>query len=253
MPDHPGPDTFRHEMKYICSQGQLAILEHRLNHVLRPDAHAGPTGVYHIRSVYFDDPYGSCVQENLAGVNHREKWRIRAYNRDPSRLSLERKVKENDRIHKDSCRISQAQFALLMAGRPCPVSDTSPDLLNRFSLLIATRHFAPKVIVGYDRRPYIYPAGNVRITFDSHIWSSSALDRFFDRELPRRPVQITGQHLLEVKFDAFLPDWIRQAIQMEGMQRTAFSKFYLCRTYPAGIAQPGFQTLLRNEAEASHV
>lgn len=250
--DPQKPDSFRHEMKYICSQGQLTILEHRLKNVLQPDPHASGTGIYHIRSIYFDDPFGSCVEENLAGVNHREKWRIRAYNCDNSRLSLERKVKENDMIHKDSCRISQAQFALLMAGRPCPVSEASPDLLNRFSLLVATRHFAPKVIVGYDRRPYVYPAGNVRITFDSHIWSSSALDRFFARELPRRPVQMSGQHLLEVKFDAFLPDWIRQAIQMEGMQRTAFSKYYLCRAYPAGIAQPVFRTFLRNETEAPH-
>ena len=238
MQDHRGPEAFRHEMKYICSQGQLTILEHRLNHVLRPDPHAGSTGVYHIRSVYFDDPYGSCVQENLAGVNHREKWRIRAYNRDPSRLSLERKVKENDLIHKDSCPITRAQFALLMQGRPCPVSKDTPQLLNRFSTLVATRHFAPKVIVGYDRHPYICPAGNVRITFDSHIWSSSALDRFFDPDIPRRPVQMTGQHLLEVKFDQYLPDWIRQAIQMEGMQRTAFSKYYLCRVYPSGIPVP---------------
>lgn len=232
------PDSFRHEMKYICSQGQLTILGHRLRHVLRPDPHAGASGMYHIRSVYFDDLYGACVEENLAGVNHREKWRIRAYNCDGSRLSLERKVKENDMIHKDSCRLTRAQFDLLMSGRPCPITADTPELLNRFSLLVATRGFRPKVIVGYDRQPYVHPAGNVRVTFDSHIWSSPHLDRFFDPAIPRRPVQMTGQHLLEVKFDRFLPDWIKQTIQMDGMQRTAFSKYYLCRTYAAGIPRP---------------
>lgn len=72
----------------------------------------------------------------------------------------------------------------------------------------------------------------MRVTFDSHIFSSPDLDGFFSRELRRRPVQQTGQHLLEVKFDEYLPDWIRQAIQMEGMYQTAFSKYFLCRKFP---------------------
>lgn len=247
-------DAFRHELKYTCSQGALTILEHRLSPLLHPDPHAGPDGVYHIRSVYFDDPYDRCVRENLAGVSHREKWRIRAYNCSPDRLSLECKAKEHDMIHKDSCILTQAQFRLLMAGQPCPVTADTPPLLNRFSGLIRTQGFAPKVIVGYDRRPYIYGVGkvhtggafvrksdtysyltkpgNVRVTFDSHIFSSPDLDGFFSRELRRRPVQQTGQHLLEVKFDEYLPDWIRQAIQMEGMYQTAFSKYFLCRKFP---------------------
>ena len=226
-------DAFRHELKYTCSQGALTILEHRLSPLLQPDPHAGPGGIYHIRSVYFDDPYDRCVRENLAGVSHREKWRIRAYNCSPDRLSLECKTKEHDMIHKDSCILTQAQLRLLMAGQPCPVTADAPPLLNRFSGLIRTQGFAPKVIVGYDRRPYIYRPGNVRITFDSHIFSSPDLDGFFSRELRRRPVQRTEQHLLEVKFDEYLPDWIRQAIQMEGMYQTTFSKYFLCRKFPA--------------------
>ena len=227
-------ETFRHEYKYICSQGDLTILEHRLNTAMERDKHAGADGMYHIRSIYFDDPYDSSVQENLAGVNHREKWRIRAYNCDASRLTLERKVKENDMIHKDICRLTREQFDLLVSGRPVPVTQDTPQLLNRFSYLIATKGFGPKVIVGYDRRPYVCKAGNVRVTFDTHIFSSPDIGSFFEKELCRRPVQRTGQHLLEVKYDELLPDWLLHAIQLKDMQRTAFSKYYLCRTYDVG-------------------
>lgn len=227
-------ETFRHEYKYICSQGDLTVLEHRLNAAMEPDEHAGADGMYHIRSIYFDDPYDSSVLENLAGVNHREKWRIRAYNCDDSRLSLERKVKENDMIHKDICPLTREQFDLLTAGRPVPVTKDTPQLLNRFSYLIATKGFGPKVIVGYDRRPYVCRAGNVRVTFDTHIFSSPDIGAFFEKELCRRPVQRTGQHLLEVKYDEYLPDWLLHAIQLKDMQRTAFSKYYLCRTYDVG-------------------
>ena len=248
------PDAFRHELKYICSQGDLTVLEHRLQKLLLPDPHAGPQGTYHIRSIYFDDPFDRCVRENLAGVSHREKWRIRAYNCSPDRISLECKTKEHDMIHKDSCPLTPEQFRLLRAGLPCPVTAQTPPLLNRFSCLIRTQGFAPKVIVGYDRRPYVYSVGavrgggaavrntgtppsicrpgNVRITFDCHIFSSPDLDGFFSAELRRRPVQLTGQHLLEVKFDEYLPDFIRQSIQMSSMQQTAFSKYFLCRKFP---------------------
>lgn len=156
------PDAFRHELKYICSQGDLTVLEHRLQKLLLPDPHAGPQGAYHIRSIYFDDPFDRCVRENLAGVSHREKWRIRAYNCSPDRISLECKTKEHDMIHKDSCPLTPEQFRLLRAGLPCPVTAQTPPLLNRFSCLIRTQGFAPKVIVGYDRRPYVYSVGAVR-------------------------------------------------------------------------------------------
>lgn len=229
---------FRHELKYLCSAGELTILEHRLKCVMRPDSHAGPEGTYHIRSVYFDDYLDSCVAENLAGVNHREKWRLRAYNCDPGRISLECKIKENDMIRKESCPVTLEQFRALTRGISLPVSADNPKLLNRFLMLIQTRGFAPKTIVGYDRRPYVNAAGNVRVTMDRNIYSSPDIERFFDWELRRRPVQMTGQHLLEVKYDDFLPDQIYRTVQLRDMNRTAFSKYYLCRKYAIETAQP---------------
>ena len=137
-------------------------------------------------------------------------------------------------IHKDICRLTREQFDRLVSGRPVPVTQDTPQLLNRFSYLIATKGFGPKVIVGYDRRPYVCKAGNVRVTFDTHIFSSPDIGSFFEKELCRRPVQRTGQHLLEVKYDELLPDWLLHAIQLKDMQRTAFSKYYLCRIYDVG-------------------
>lgn len=232
------PHGFRHELKYICSQGDLTVLQHRLQNILLPDPHAGAEGIYHIRSIYFDDLYDRCIRENLAGVGHREKWRIRAYDCSPKRISLECKTKEHDMIHKDSCVLTYDQFQTLVSGKACSITAETPPLLNRFSALIQTEGFGPKVIVGYDRRPYVYKAGNVRITFDSHIFSSGDLDGFFSRELTRRPVQPTGQHLLEVKFDEYFPDWLHQTIQMEHLRQTNFSKYFLCRRYSIGQTLP---------------
>ena len=46
---------YRHELKYVVTAAELALLENRIKGLVRPDAHAGADGMYHIRSLYFDD------------------------------------------------------------------------------------------------------------------------------------------------------------------------------------------------------
>lgn len=40
-----------------------------------------------------------------------------------------------------------------------------------------------------------------------------------------------AQAIVEVKWDAFLPDVIRDAVQLEGRRTSAFSKYAACRMY----------------------
>ena len=89
----------------------------------------------------------------------------------------------------------------------------------------------PVIIVDYDRIPYIYEHGNVRVTFDTNISSSANISAFFDPEILKRPIMPKGQHVMEVKFDGFLPDVIKQILNLGELRRTSFSKYYLCRKY----------------------
>ena len=115
-----------------------------------------------------------------------------------------------------------------------PITGENPALLNKMLLLQRTQLMQPKVIVQYLRRPFVCDEGNVRVTFDMNITSSPAFDRFFMEDIPERPVLPKGQHLLEVKFDEYLPDYIYHAIQMTNMRLETFSKYYLCRQYSLG-------------------
>ena len=118
-----------------------------------------------------------------------------------------------------------------MAGRPLPESAGYPPVLQKLLLLMRTRLYRPAIIVEYSRTPYIYPCGNVRITLDRNISASTAFAAFLDPDIPRQPIMEPGSHVLEVKFDEFLPDPIHNALQMNHLQQTAFSKFYLCKKY----------------------
>ena len=40
-----------------------------------------------------------------------------------------------------------------------------------------------------------------------------------------------GETILEVKYDAFLPDIVRMAVQVPGRQAQACSKYALCRRF----------------------
>ena len=220
---------YRHELKYLISAAQIPVLKTRIAAVMKPDPHAGEDGSYTIRSLYFDDYCSRCYHENVNGTDPREKFRIRIYNGSSSRISLECKRKERGKTHKTSCRLSLDQAQALMLGR-IPENLDSP-LLRKLMLDIRMRGMHPAVIVEYDRIPYVFRNGNVRVTFDMNISSAADCDRFFDRALPRRPVMPAGQHLLEVKFDEYLPDHIYRSLNLAQLQQTAFSKYALSRKY----------------------
>lgn len=223
---------FRHEMKYLVSDAMLASLESRLKGILKPDPHAGPDGKYVIRSLYFDDIDDTAFNENESGTSRREKFRIRIYNGSMDRISLERKAKVVDKIRKTSCILTREQYDILTDSKADKtVRPEYPELMQKLLAMYQIRRMEPKVIVEYERRPYVYRNGNVRITFDRNVTSSYDLKTFTDEHIHGRPIMPVGQQLLEVKYDTFLPDHIYRTIAMPGMLLTAYSKYYLCRKF----------------------
>ena len=220
---------FRHELKYLISAAQIPILQGRLRHLLRPDIHAGAAGGYRIRSLYFDDIYDRCFYENENGTDPREKFRIRIYNASTDKITLECKRKEHGMTQKTACPLSLEQTKCLIQGRALPEPQSLPPLLRKLELLRQTRRMRPVVIVEYDRIPYVYPNDNVRITLDTNICASTAISAFLDERIPKRPVMPLGQQLLEVKYDAYLPDFVYRSLQLRDLQHSTFSKYYICR------------------------
>ena len=223
--------TWRHELKYACTMPQLAIVEGRIRPLLRLDPHAGRTGRYAIRSVYFDDRQDTCYRENEDGTDPREKFRIRIYNGSADQMTLKLKQKMRGTTRKRSCPLTREQCALALEGRALEDGKELPPVLRKFILQQKIRGLRAKVIVEYERVPRVFPLGNVRITLDENIVSSSQTERFLEGDFARRPIMPPGRHVLEVKYDEFLPDPIRQVLQLETLQRTSFSKYYLCRKY----------------------
>lgn len=233
---------FRHEYKYLVSAAQIPVLKSRIAHLMKPDSNAGEDGMYRIRSLYFDDMRNRCFFENESGVDRRAKYRIRIYNASDARIRLELKEGLRGKKHKTSDPLSRELAEQLIAGRYLPQAQiqSAPDdgpaarpykVLPGLCADIMINRMRPAVIVEYDRIPYVYRYGNVRVTFDLNISSSSDYGNFFCERIAKRPIMQTGMHLMEVKFDEFLPDVIYRALQLGTLQQTTFSKYYLCRIH----------------------
>ena len=162
-------NKFRHELKYQITDAQVAMLQNRIRHLIPMDSHVGQAGTYRIRSLYFDDYEDRCLRENEDGTDPREKFRIRIYNASSQRITLECKRKERGKTHKSACPLTVEQTKLLMAGKILPDIGSQPPVLRKLTLQMMTRRMRPVVIVEYDRIPYVYKNGNVRITLDTNI------------------------------------------------------------------------------------
>lgn len=224
-------DKFRYELKYVCSDLQLIELEQRIVPLLRKDPHINKNGYYSIRSLYFDDYYDSCYHEKENGTDPRKKFRIRVYDGNINHMSLEIKHKQKDKTKKEKTRITQEQYQYLISDTTQLYPLRDQPILNQLLLLKAEKLMKPSIIVEYDRVPYIAEEGNVRITFDRNIRSSKMVEDFIHKDIFMRAVMPSGQHLLEVKFDEFLPDYIYRILNLESMIKTSFSKYYLCRKF----------------------
>jgi hypothetical protein len=227
---------YRHEYKYLASGPALSALERRVASVLSLDFHASAKGFYHIRSLYFDDIHNTCYRENEDGTQPREKFRVRVYDCESSVIQLELKRKEGGKTLKQSCPLSLDRLKILMAGGIPALEANDSPLFRRFWTAMHTAALRPAVIVAYDRVPYVWmqcgqvvSACNVRVTFDRNIRSSFDFRGFLNPGLASRPVLATGTSLMEVKFDAFLPDFIYELLQCGALAETTFSKYYLCR------------------------
>ena len=89
----------------------------------------------------------------------------------------------------------------------------------------------PKTLVRYLRETYVYEAGNVRITFDMALQSGLAGIGFLDPKAVFVPAIEPGRMVLEVKYDAFLPSFIADALQIGHIRTGAFSKYAVCRKF----------------------
>lgn len=222
--------SFRHELKYLITEAEAQNLERRLEVLMKKDPHA-KDGTYFIRSLYFDNCFNSAYEEKMGGSDSRKKYRIRFYDCKDDVIKLECKHKEGKYIHKVSASLSREETNGILAGDYHWLLEKEQPLYKEFYFFLQEKG-KPKVIVDYDRTPYIYPFGDVRITFDRHVRSSfmnlTSQEELFCQRIPAAEVLEPGFLILEVKFTEYLPSAIKGLLEIPDSIYTAASKYVMC-------------------------
>lgn len=219
----------RNEWKHEIAYADLLALRTRLSAVMQTDVHA-IDGKYRVRSLYFDNLYDKALLEKINGVNRREKFRLRYYNDNTDYIVLEKKSKINGLCAKEQAMITKETARDLLEQNTEKMINHRETLVRELAYKMKTEGLQPKTLVDYTREPFVFPAGNVRVTLDYNIRTGLRGIDFLNPDCMMIPAGDMPV-ILEVKWDTFLPAVIRDAVQTAGTHTTAFSKYKACRMY----------------------
>ena len=218
---------FRHEYKHQINLADIYGLRTRLSAVVKHDSNCDADGTYFVKSLYFDNYMDKALREKIDGVNRREKFRIRYYGTDTSFIRLEKKSKINGLCNKVTCRITAEECQKIIDGDIEFMKDSEFELMRELYSKMKYQLLRPKCIVAYTRECFVYPPGNVRVTLDMNICGSNNVKKFLNPDLPF--LQTYHDSILEVKWDEYLPQIIRDSVQVKSRRSAAFSKYAAIR------------------------
>ena len=222
----------RYECKYVIDEGQADLVRRAVLPFVQPDPYAAgrPDTSYGIESLYLDAPDLLLFRETEEGHTQRLKLRIRDYTDGPTDTGvfLEIKRKYVRLVLKDRAAVSRLVASRLVAGVATLVDGLSPRELachDEFVAWVARWRAQPVVWVRYTREAYvgIYNEG-LRITFDRNL-RCSAGDSLAIPDDAAWYLCDPGSVVLELKFNAHYPDWLRRVVRRFGLRQRSYSKY----------------------------
>lgn len=219
----------RHEYKYYINNGTCHILRLRLRDFMQPDGNMHKERGYLVSSLYFDDMYAAAMDEKLAGTRFRKKFRIRVYERDASVIKLECKMKFDSFIAKESALLSVEEYYSILNGEYGFLLKRDENVCRELYMQHNISRLMPVAVVEYLREAYVLRYGNVRLTFDKNIAASFDATDLLGESCPVTEILPEGVLVLEVKYDDYLPEYIRQLLQIGEAEKCAISKYVMCR------------------------
>ena len=215
--------VFRKEIKYSISDSDFYIINHNLKDLIIKDKDC-ENEYYTISSIYFDTYNKTSYRQVKDGISDRWKYRIRFYDYKDTYIKLEKKHKTNNLTDKTSIRISKKELREILNNK-IKIKPNNPPLLNEFIMKIKNELLRPVICIEYDRIPYTYKLGNVRITLDYNLRYTNRFDKLFSKN---KKVYYLQDKILEVKYNELIPDFIRFRLELNHLEQTSFSKFNNC-------------------------
>ena len=220
--------VYREEKKFLINIEDFRRLSHHFSHFLMQDEHNGATG-YRIRSLYFDTASDADFFGKMDGLELRRKIRLRIYDPNANFAMLEMKQKQGGYQLKRSLRVTREDAERLIQCDYTPLLRYSEDFAVECYALMQSELYRPKTIVEYNRLAFIAKENKIRITFDNNIIATETNFDLFSPNLNMNPVFDKFFVVLEVKFNGFLLDYIRDLLSNVDKSELSVSKYMLAR------------------------
>lgn len=216
--------TFRHEFKYLLNQYDYERCSNICKRYMEYDKYADENGMYFINSLYFDSINLNDYFDKDAGAFDRKKMRIRNYGYDLDWANFEMKRKVDIWEYKDKVKLSKNEVYQIIDGDFSCLLNKNDDTAVRFYATLSEGCYRPSTMVEYDRKAFVLPFEDVRITFDLNVrYSHSNFDLFAPKVLT--PLFPDGFVVFEIKYNEFLPNWAKSLLQSVKKQSEAVSKY----------------------------
>jgi len=256
----------RFEYKYLVSNSLLGELRKELSPYMELDdfAKKHENGEYTVRSIYYDSPQFTCYKEKLDGLQIRNKYRIRGYDKlsKESVTFLEIKHKNTNCISKSRAplyytNVSKSlnsgridDFVLSFSGNGVEKKDA-----QKFLYYYYLKNLCPAVLVIYDREAFVGKFNpSLRLTFDKNLRSVMYpdLNQLYNEDTAK-PTMVNN-FIFEVKFFGTLPAWVRSLITKFNLNRRALSKYTMTLDSHEEFNNPRYarMNMIGNRRESRH-
>ncbi len=223
---------FVNERIHRIPQSELSILEHRLSLSATTDVRSS-YGIRKVHCLYFDRAYESTAFETRNNLIQKNEYRISYEGQDLSTLRLGKKCAANGMSRTESCEISRELVEMILYGtysdivRDCQgrTGEDLDPLLQEFYWEVIGRGLRPKVLVDYETKSFAYSQGNAQVTINHNPGVSYHIRDFLDPWHKTTAIR-NNQAVVHVKWDHFLPDVVRTAFLMVGMNGHSYHSLY---------------------------
>ncbi len=226
-------DVLRSEKKYPISAGVYYRLRAHLMQTLKLDDFCDNAEGYLVRSLYFDSFTNRDFYEKEDGLECRKKIRLRSYGRGEP-VKLEWKQKQGAFQRKRSLILYEKDAHELIEGRYRCLLNYNIPLAKEFYSYMVSEIYRPRCLVQYRRLAFVAPINDTRVTLDSNLHAHEGRFELFMQDPPLYPVIDQGRATLEVKYNQFLPSYVKDIVSSFQLTEQAGSKYCAARKYGLG-------------------
>lgn len=222
----------RHEIKYMISTDQLALIKEEFDKHMIADEH----GMSTICSLYFDTPSYQLIRRSIERPVYKEKLRLRSYGvaTADTKVFVELKKKYKKVVYKRRVTLKEKDAMRYLIDGEIDKHTQITDEIDYFKQYY--KGLAPAMLLMYNREAYYGKDDReFRVTFDRDVlWRD--YDLTLDKGIYGAPILEPNMVLMEVKTKDAIPLWMTKLLSDNHIFKKSFSKY--------GTA---YQTKFRNQ------